>query len=336
MTRAPFLSSWRPLVTGAILGATLVSLTAWVSGQPAAVSKNPIGEKFWPSEFGAEDQRGAANRITKQKTAKAAQLVKEGRTFQLGRIYEQGMPMPGKRHYSLTIPGLPTGKASGANGVVHNDELVSGEIGQVGTQFDGLGHIGIRLGNEDVFYNGNKLSEFGDTYGLKKLGVENAGVFFTRGLMLDVCAIREIDRLPAGHVISPEELMACLKKGKLQIEPGDVVLIRTGHGKLWMTDNKAYGDGEPGLGLAAAKYLTDHKVALIGADTWGIEAVPHEDKDLAFPVHLWNLTKNGVYHLENLDLEELAEAGVHEFCFVFSPLRLKGATGSPGNPIAIR
>jgi hypothetical protein len=79
-------------------------------------------------------------------------------------VYEHGMPVPGKRHFSLTIPGLPTGKPGGENQIVHNDELVSGEIGQIGTQFDGLGHIGV-TGGEDLFYNG-KL-EFGDTYGLK-------------------------------------------------------------------------------------------------------------------------------------------------------------------------
>lgn len=336
MKRSHISAGWQTLLAGTVLGAAIVGLASWVSGQPKSADKNPIGEKFWPSEWGPEDQRGAANRLTPQKATKAAQLVKRGQTFQLGRLYEQGMPVPGKRHFSLTIPGLPTGKPTGANQIVSNDELVSGEIGQVGTQFDGLGHVGIHLGGEDVFYNGNKLSEFGDTYGLKKLGVENVGVFFTRGILLDVCALRGSDRLPAGYVITPDELTACLEKAKLKIEEGDVVLIRTGHGKLWMKDNVAYGEGEPGLGLAAAKFLTERKVALIGADTWAIEAVPHEDKETAFPVHQWNLTKNGVYHLENLDLEELAAAGAHEFCFVFCPLRLKGATGSPGNPIAIR
>src|SRR5205085_9740759 len=96
--------------------------------------KNPIGDKFWPSEFGGDDQRGAANRITPKTTLRGAQLIKEGRVFQLGRLYEHGMPLPGKRHFSLTIPGLPTGKPAGANQLVSNDELVSGEIGQVGTQ----------------------------------------------------------------------------------------------------------------------------------------------------------------------------------------------------------
>jgi kynurenine formamidase len=316
--------------------AALISGSFWVGRAAQNAADGPVAGKFWPSEFGPDDQRGAANRITPAKVASAARLISKGEIFQLGRLYEQGMPIPGKRHFSLTIPGLPTNPPIGTNNAVSNDELVSGEIGQVGTQFDGLGHVGVRMDGQDYFYNGNKLSEFGDTYGLKRLGVENAGVFFTRGLLLDVCALRGQDRLPPGYVISPEDLAACLKNANLEIQEGDVVLVRTGHGKLWMKDNQAYGAGEPGIGLAAARFLTDRKVALIGADTWAIEAVPHEQPGMAFPVHQWDLTKNGVYHLENLDLEALAAAGVHEFCFVFSPLRLKGATGSPGNPVAIR
>ena len=317
-------------------GAVLVSSLPWVGRGSQQAAPGPVSQKFWPSEFGPDDQRGAANRITPAKVAGAARLVSKGQIYQLGRLYEHGMPIPGKRHFSLTIPGLPTVAPTGSNNIVSNDELVSGEIGQVGTQFDGLGHVGVHLDGEDYFYNGNKLSEFGDTYGLKKLGVENAGVFFTRGILLDVCGLRGKDRLPVGYVISADELASCLKNANLEIQEGDVVLIRTGHGKLWMKDNATYGGGEPGIGLEAAKFLTDRKVALIGADNWAIEAFPHERADTAFPVHQWDLTRNGVYHLENLDLEQLAADQVREFCFVFSPLRLKGATGSPGNPIAIR
>jgi len=337
MIRPTFrLAGWCKIILGGLAGAALVSGSPWPTRGSQQAAQRPLAEKFWPSEFGADDQRGAANRITPAKVTSAARLVNKGQIYQLGRLYEHGMPIPGKRHFSLTIPGLPTSPPTGSNKMVSNDELFSGEIGQVGTQFDGLGHVGVRLGGEDYFYNGNKLSEFGDTYGLKKLGVENVGVLFTRGILLDVCATLGKDRLPAGYVISPDELAACLKNANLEIQEGDVLLIRTGHGKLWMKDNPAYAAGEPGIGLAAAKFLTDRKVSLIGADTWAIEAVPHERADLAFPVHQWDLTKNGVYHLENLDLEQLAADGVHEFCFVFSPLRLKGATGSPGNPIAIR
>ncbi|MBP89118.1 MAG: cyclase [Planctomycetaceae bacterium] len=311
-----------------------VGLTTLVIG--GADDATPIGTKWWPSEFGPADERGAANRITPKKVLEARDLIQDGKIYQLGRLYEHGMPIPGKRHFSLTIPGLPTGLPTGNNQMVSNDELVSGEIGQVGTQFDGLGHVGCRVNGEDIFYNGFKLSEFGNPYGLEKLGVENVGVFLTRGILLDVAAIRKADRLPNGYVIKPAELQACLDTADLEIRTGDMVLLRTGHGKLWMEDNDTYGEGEPGLGLAAARFLTDRKVALIGADTWAIEAVPHESDELSYPVHQWNLTRHGVYHLENLDLEELAADKVYEFAFMFSPLRLRGATGSPGNPIAVR
>jgi kynurenine formamidase len=75
---------------------------------------------------------------------------------------------------------------------------------------------------------------------------------------------------------------------------------------------------------------------LVGSDTWATEVVPAEDKDRPFEVHQLLLTRHGIYNLENLDLEELARDKVHEFAFIFAPLRLKGATGSPGNPIAVR
>jgi Multicopper oxidase len=83
-------------------------------------------------------------------------------------MYEQGMPLFGSRHYSLTSPGEPIGGPLGAAKLVYNDEMFSGEIGQVGTQFDGLGHIGTLIGDEVVYYNGLKQSDVGGTYGLQK------------------------------------------------------------------------------------------------------------------------------------------------------------------------
>jgi kynurenine formamidase len=304
-------------------------------GQPG--SETPIGPRWWPSEWGAEDQRGAANRLTPAKTLEAKELIREGKVYQLGRVYEFGMPLPGKRHYSLTIPGLPTGlpAADAKNRLVHNDELISGEIGQIGTQFDGLGHVGVRVGNDDVFYNGFKLSEFGDTYGLKKLGIENVGPIFTRGVLLDVAALKR-DRLNAGEVIRARDLQQAAQRARVTLRPGDVVLIHTGHGFWWMTDNDRYAEGEPGIGMEAARWLAEQKVSLIGADNWAIEAVPSEDASRPFDVHQFLLVRHGIYLLENLDLSELAADQCTEFAFVFAPLRLKGATGSPGNPIAVK
>src|SRR5688572_13966567 len=132
-----------PLVWLLVLLALSIALSAW-SQPPAEKGETPFGPKWWPSKWGADDQRGAANLLTEKKVLEAKDCITAGKVYQLGRVYEHGMPLPGKRHYSLTIPGLPTGIPSGKNGLVHNDELVSGEIGQIGTQFDGLGHIGVR------------------------------------------------------------------------------------------------------------------------------------------------------------------------------------------------
>jgi kynurenine formamidase len=318
---------------GIIAGASLMAL-ARPANPPA--DETPIGPRWWPSEWGQDDQRGAANRITPGRVRAAAGLIREGRIFSLGRLYEHGMPLPGRRHFSLTIPGSPTGDPLGKNRGVHHDDLFSGEIGQIGTQLDGLGHVGVRVGGDDLFYNGFKRSEFGTAYGLTKLGIENVGVFFVRGVLADVAGYRGVERMKVGEVVSAADLEGALKRQGLTVHEGDAVLIRTGHGQLWMKDNTAFGAGEPGIGMEAGQWLCDRKIVLVGTDTWASEVVPPEDPDRPFPVHQLLLVRHGIYNLENLDLEELAREKTYEFAFIFAPLRLKGATGSPGNPIAAR
>jgi kynurenine formamidase len=319
-----------------VLG-TLIALPWLTTALLAAQRAAPTGTRWWPSEWGPNDQRGAANRLTPEKVLRANRMVNKGQVYQLGHVYESGMPLYGQRHFSLTIPGSPSGGPQGENGLVHFDDLFSGEIGQIGTQLDGMGHIGTRLDDgEDYFYNGFKRSEFATSYGLTKLGIENVGVFYTRGVLADVAGYRGVERLKAGEVITPQDLEGALKKQGVSLHEGEVLLIRTGHTQLWKTDNAAYNAGEPGIGMAAARWLTDHKIVLVGSDTWATEAVPGEDPKRPFQVHQWLIPMHGVYNLENLDLEELAKDRAYEFAFIFAPLRLKGATGSPGNPIAVR
>jgi kynurenine formamidase len=320
-----------------IARATVAALSLMTLGAAAQrAAETPIGSKWWPSPWGANDQRGAANRITPAKVLEARDLIRTGKMYSLGRLYEHGMPLPGKRHFSLTIPGGPTGGPEGDNRMVSHDELFSGEIGQVGTQLDGLGHVGVRLPDDDYFYNGFRRSQFATPYGLERLGIENVGVFFTRGVLLDVARQRKVGRLEPGDVVTARDLQDAARAQGVAIREGDAVFVRTGHGQLWMKDNAKYGAGEPGIGMEAAKWLTDRKICLVGHDSWAGEVVPHERKERPFEVHQWLLVRNGVYNLENLDLEELAKDRVYEFAFVFAPLRLKGATGSPGNPIAVR
>jgi kynurenine formamidase len=314
----------------------LLTLTLIGTTFPGDRPETPIGPRWWPSAWGPDDQRGAANRLTPAKVQEAARLIRTGQVYQLGHVYEQGMPLAGKRHFSLTIPGSPTGGPDGANRIVYHDEMFSGEIGQVGTQLDGLGHIGVRMAGDDYFYNGFRRSEFGKAYGLEKLGIEHVGVFFTRGVLADLPASKGVSRLRIGEVVTAGDLEAALRKEGVRVTEGDVVLVRTGHGQLWMKDNDAFNKGEPGLGVGAARWLCERRIALVGSDTWATEVVPPEDRDRPFEVHQVLLTRHGVYNLENLDLEALARDGVYEFAFVFAPLRLKGASGSPGNPIAVR
>jgi kynurenine formamidase len=316
---------------GLACGLVLAGLA--VSGAP---EETPIGPRWWPSEWGPNDERGAVNRLSEKTVLRAAGLIRDGKVYSLGRLYEYGMPSPGKRHFSLTIPGSPTGGPDGKNALVYHDDLFSGEIGQIGTQLDGLGHVGVRIGSDDYFYNGFRRSEFGKAYGLEKLGIQNVGPIFTRGVLVDVAAYRGVERLQPGEVITPRDIEGALQNEQVQVQQADVVLFRTGHAKLWMKDNATYIQGEPGLGMAAGQWLVDHEVVLVGSDTFATEVVPPEDKDRPYPVHQLLLVRHGIYNIENLDLEALARDKVYEFAFIFAPLPMKGGTGSPGNPIAVR
>jgi kynurenine formamidase len=303
-----------------------VFLTAALAAGATSFAQN----NWYPSRWGSDDQRGAANRITPAKVLEAKNLITKGQTYQLGRIYESGMPLFGTRHYSLRIP-KPFGP-NGTNQMFYHDEIISGELGQIGTQFDGLGHVGIG----DLFYNGNRGSEFSQAEGLKKLGIENVGALVTRGVLIDIAAYKGQPMLAGGYEISRADVEGALKRQNTTIRPGDIVLFHTGWGSLWMKDNTRFSANAPGIGVAAAQYLVDREIVMAGSDTWAVEVVPNPDASLAFPVHQLFIPRNGIYIFENLVTEELARDSAYEFGFVFAPLRLKGATGSPGNPLAIR
>jgi kynurenine formamidase len=287
-------------------------------------------DRWYPSRWGADDQRGAANRLTPAKVLEAKNAVTKGTVYQLGHVYEPGMPMFGSRHYSLRIPYVFS--MPGKNQAVYHDEIISGELGQIGTQFDGLGHVGIG----DLFYNGNRRSEFAQAEGLTRLGIENVGPIVTRGILIDVARFKGVDQLQGGYEITPADLKGALQREGVQIRSGDVVLIHTGWAALWMKDNARYAASAPGIGVAAAQMLADAEVVVVGADTWGVEVMPNPDSSLSAPVHQLLLARNGIYLHENLITAELARDNVYEFMYMFAPLRLKGATGSPGNPIAVR
>jgi kynurenine formamidase len=309
---------------------TLLALGVVAVTVAAAAAALAQSDTWYPSRWGAADQRGAANRITPAKVLEAKNLITRGAVYQLGRVYEAGMPIFGTRHFSLKIP--QTFGPLGTNETTYHDEIVSAEIGQVGTQFDGLGHIGVG----GLFYNGNDRADFSKADGLTKLGIENVGALTTRGVLLDVPALKGVPQLERGYEITVADVRAALARQKTEIHAGDVVLVHTGWGSLWLADNAKFNSGAPGIGLEAARYLVEREVVMVGSDTWATEVIPNPDPALQFPVHQLLIPRNGIYIFENLATEDLARDGVYEFAFFFAPLKLKGATGSPGNPIAIR
>ena len=313
------------------IGCRVAALLVIAAFGVRAAAQNDQPPENCRSPWGEADQRGATNRLTPAKTLEAAALIRQGKIYQLGRLYEAAMPNYGARSYSMMIPEMrgPYGK----NRLTWNEEFVAAQIGQVGTQFDGLGHVGIN----GWFFNCQNARDFVRAEGLTRLGVENVGSFFTRGVLIDVAGYKGVGRLEKGYEITVEDLKGALAKEGASLREGDVVILNTGWGSLWMTDNKLFLSGAPGIGLAAGQWFVERRIVMIGADTSGIEVAPNRDHpgEEAI-VHQLLLTQNGIHLFENLDTSELARDKVYEFAFIFSPLKLKGATGSPGNPIALR
>ena len=230
---------------------------------------NPADENWWPSEFGADDQAGAVKYITPEKVVQAAGLVKKGMTATLGMPYYNGMPLVPGRTFALSIPGggTPTHGPLSWEGdsyqMTFMDELLTAEIGQVGTQWDGLGHPMIKVtgvdGWEDgnYFYNGFRLEDVGSPRGLQAVGNEHLAEigFFTRGILIDIATLKGVDRLDKGYAITMADFNAALEaQGIDDASQGDVVLFRTGWNSLWKDYSSIdpariaeVGSGEPGV-----------------------------------------------------------------------------------------
>jgi kynurenine formamidase len=331
---------------------------------PAALAANdePLRDKWAPSEWGKDDKAGSVNRTTPAMVLKAVKLVKKGKVATLGKVYQQDAPFFGTRGWRLTIPGLPTGGPFGPQQMVYNDEYLATEIGQVGTQFDGPGHIGVVTSKGTYFYNGHFLEDPDvTTYGMGPLGVEHVAEkgFVCRGVLLDAVALRG-GQLPIPKkndmndpgIVTDKDVKAMVKRQGLgSINAGDCVFLYTGHGDLWHPKKwdtfkpaekqkrvAKFNSGEPGFGTSACEYMASRKIILTGADTWGTEAVGPGfggETPQPFECHIKLMTKRGIWNLENLDFSQLLADKAYEFLFVWSPLKIKGGTGSPGNPIAL-
>ena len=286
------------------------------------------------SKFGPTDQIGNVNHITPEKTLAASKLVTKGKAYRLGIETNKDTPAYPPRTFAITIvqPGQNGGTSLGPTKTTYNDDMINGWAG-VGSQLDGLGHIGV----DNLYYNCNRSIDFALTDGLKKLGIENVPPIATRGVVLDMAAYFNTDIVKEGTAFNRAEIEGAMKRqGIKSIEKGDVVLFYTGWLKLLGKDNKRFGSAAPGLGRDGAKYLASLGIAIVGSDTWSFEVIPFEKDAGVFEVHQILIPLNGIHILENINTEELVRDQAWEFLFTLGPTRITGAVQAIVNPIAIK
>lgn len=308
----------------AIATGALLTLSA------AAQAQTP----WYPSKWGPNDELGAANYLTPAVVLEAAKLVKTGKTYSLGITVNSSTPAYPPRTCSLFIvqPGQAGSAAGlGPTNTTYNDDILNCWTG-IGTQIDGLGHIGIG----DRYYNGLKWGEFAAMDGLKKLGADKIPPMVTRGVLLDMAAYLGVDVVKEGTAFNKAEIDGAAAKQGVTIRQGDVVIFHTGWLSLIDKDPKRYSAAEPGLGREGARHLVSKGVVAIGADTWGLDVIPFEKDSGIFEVHQILLAQNGTYILENVNTAELAKDKAYEFLFVLGQNKYQGSVQGMINPVAIR
>jgi len=338
------------------------------------VSDKPLTEKWAPSKWGATDRAGSANHTNNTaNVAKALALVKQNKVITIGKYYHSEAPAFGARGWHMSIPGTPTGGPFGNNALIYHDELVTTEIGQIQTQFDGPGHIGVNTSKGPIMYNGvNAWDAYergagGRVVGMGPLGVEHVGElgFVCRLVVLDAVAYKKSKGLiPANAemlpipmkpgdpgIVTADDVRGIMQmQGLKEIGAGDCVALHTGQGNTWSNDRyksmkpeqraaarDIFAKGEPGFGISACEYMASRDIALTMCDTSACDAQPSGEQgpDFSVPCHTEMQTRRGIWNLENVDTKSLVDKKVLEGAFIWAPLRIIGATGSPGNPIVL-
>jgi len=300
--------------------------------QDKKLSVDPTDKSWYPSAYGANDEIGAANLLNPQLVLKAVKLVKQGKTLALAVPIDKHLPAFRHRSFNLynIQPGEQGGKTLGLNKFSFNDEMVNAWTG-VGTQLNGIGHIGI----DNVYYNGNKAEDFVTVEGVTKLGIEKVPPIVTRAIVLDMVAYYKKNIVPGGTEFTVADIQAVLKKQNIEIQKGDVVLFNTGWLELIGNDNKQFLEVEPGIGMEAAKWLADKGIVAFGGDTWASEVYPNPYNTEEFPINQYMLAKRGIYNLELIDTRPLVKEKVWEFMFVLGQPLYVGSTQVNVNPVAI-
>ncbi|MFO1087414.1 MAG: cyclase family protein [Reyranellaceae bacterium] len=290
------------------------------------------------SRWGRDDQLGAGNLLTPERRLSALRSIQTGALYDLSHEISPKAPflMPNQTPFLQSIwaswrDSIKRRRLAGAtNDAGSNVERVEMTM-HVGTHIDALGHFSIG----GKLYNGLNADDVVTDWGLDRLGIEHMPPMISRGVLLDVSGLDGGAFLEPGRVVAPDDLARAADAAGVAIQAGDIVLIRTGWGRLFGVNNDRYLSGEPGIDVPAARWLTSRDVVAIGCDNMAVEVLPNPDRGAAMAVHQHVLVESGVHLIENLALEELARDRIASFCFILLATKFKGATGCPVRPIAL-
>ncbi len=273
-----------------------------------------------------------------QMTPELIGLMKTGTVYSLAVVHYEGIPVPGPMvPYTLT-PRLRHGDLTEIAPASAAAEVIT-MAAHTGTHIDALCHIGESQnaeGEPDAhgevrLYGGARAADTVSFQGQTHMGIEQMPPIITRAVLLDIPAYKGVTVLPDAYPVTAADVQGAAAAQGVTIRPGTAVLVRTGFYQHLRDGNPAYSAAQAGLNVEAARWLLEQGMILAGSDTMGVEVMPPMDHG----VHRLLLVHNGVTHLENLFLEELAHQRVYEFVLIITPLRLQGSTGSWVHPIAI-
>jgi kynurenine formamidase len=298
--------------------------------------------KGWGWIWGEQDEIGALNAISPESVLRALKLVKQGKTADLGvTIDRNSFRWPGHAPTEVVAYRTPEGERlsgdllPGSNHPHwHSTVVITGD--NIGTHLDGLGHVTVGAGRETHWYNGFKEEEFRGDFGVFKAGADKFPPIVARGVLLDVAEFKKVEALPNHYAITPEDLQQTLAWEKVELQVGDVVLVRTGTARFWGEVGADHASLErhdaAGISLAGARWLVEQGgCILIGSDTSSCEAVPCEDM-----AHVYLLVEQGVPMGELHYLEQLSQERIYEFVYIATTNKIKGVVaGIAMRPFAI-
>ncbi|MEA3218800.1 MAG: hypothetical protein QOJ19_4956 [Acidimicrobiia bacterium] len=297
------------------------------------------------NRWGDDDRLGTLNHLTPEKRVAAAQLVRDGISvscsWDIKTGQQPGATVESQRYMLSTGLGLDDEGRKGllAGGRAGGAQEYIGMVfhGLDVTHLDSLAH----LFWDGKMYGGAPASLVSDRQGALKhdvLALSN-GVT-TRGILLDIAKLRGVDVLAADDHVYPEDLEAAEQAAGVRVEPGDVLLLRTGEGGARRAEGRKYNANKPRSGYQAAclPWLHERGVAMIGSDV-AQDPTPTGYKQVNMPIHMVGIVAMGLWLIDNCQLEDLAQTcerlGRWEFQFALAPIRFQGVTGSPTNPLAV-